>query len=382
MSNPELPDKQLSDLDQIPAEILSHAEDVCAELEALCQRALTAAGLPASREPNESMVFTWTQGMSPELLAETIIEQARISASETATIQNGRVFCYHCKSCTCEHAEPPDAGQVFMGYGNNGRPIWLEFFNALNSLEDDRLDQLFEDRAKPVARLMGRKRLIANQFVGGGRNSMTYRIIAQVIAGYFRIQGQRCAVTFQVVENTKRELHLQFIAPDLVREVFADPPGKSHSSFYRIYDATQELRHKLRELGPEWRNCEGNAARKKTQDKVFSQLRHLMHIIERKGRQAHRRTKHAQQRSNDNRPVHKAIDDVNAAPREDFYVDRARQSIIVVGKKGRAHVFSQEGRHITTLNLPADKLERRVQRNRYAPMPAEDIDSFRAAVRE
>ncbi len=373
---------EFKDSEALPDSIRQQAQAACDALQALQEEASRLAGGKPGAEIPKDAELTWSRGVSPESLAGQAMDAARAAASDEIVFRPGHIYCFRCRSAECEHAQPATAGDVFSGYDNSGKPKWLEFFNCLLAWNDDRVDRVFGDRPQLLARMVGRKRLISEQFVSCGRNSMTYRIIGQVIAGYFHVRQERCAVTVQVVENRQRELHVQLIAPDLVREALADAPDNRHSAFYRIYDGLRELRHRISDVTAAWRNASGGAERQKQLDRIFTHLRHLMNSIERKGRQSQRRTRHAQQRSEQKRPVHKAYDDLAAAAVTDLYLDRGRDSIIVVGRRGRAHVFSAEGKHVTSLAMPADKLERRVRRKRYTPLPAEDARSFLATVNE
>ncbi len=367
---------EFADVEQVPDSICERAAGICAELEELQKEALSLSGYVGDLDSKDSASLSWHPGMQPADLAGQAISQARIAASDKLVFKPGHVYCYSCKSASCEHSQPDEFGEVFAGYRNNGQPSWQEFFNCMLAWGDDRVDQVFADRPKLLARMVGRRRLITDQFVACGRNSMTYRIIGQVIAGYFTVRGKRCAITVQVVENCERNLHVQILAPDIVREALADTPEDKRSAFYRIYDALRELRHQICETNASWRQAKGGLERQKQMERIFTQLRHVMHSIERKGRQSQRRTKHAQIRSEQERPIHKAFDDLAAASAADLYLDRARQSIIVVGRKARAHVFSKEGKHITSLTMPADKLDLRIKRKRYAHLPAADAQSF------
>ncbi len=364
--------------DQALEEIEAGAAEVCAELIELQRLALAASGFPPGKELPADFSLNWRPGMSGEELAGQLMDEARRAASDLSALHPGHVYCYRCHSANCEHSQPKSAGEVFAGYQNTGEPKWQEFFNFLLALGDDRLDLIFAEPPQLLAWVAGRKQLTAQQFVSGGRNSMTYRILGQVVAGYFQVRGWRCALTVQVVENPARELHVQLIAPEPVREALADTPPDEPSNFARIYDALQEFQHRIRALGAEWKNAKGQAERRKRLDRIFIQLRRVSNSIERKGRQSHRRTQHAQRRSNDQRPVHKAFDDLAAAPEQNFYRDRDRQSIVVIGRKSRAHVFSPEGRHVTSLLMPADKLERRLRRKRYIPLSPEEARDFLA----
>jgi hypothetical protein len=75
-----------------------------------------------------------------------------------------------------------------------------------------------------------------------------------------------------------------------------------------------------------------------------------------------------------------AIGDLAAASDADLFHDTVRQSIVITGRSGRAHVFNSNGRHITSLVIPRDKLERLCARKRYVLLTAGERKEFREAV--
>lgn len=366
---PELPDAP-----DLPAGLLQQAEQVSRGLVALQRLALDVCG---AAESAEEAAISWTSGMTAELLAEQALDNARRAASADCPVRPNRVYCYHCDDADCEHAVPPTPGLVFGGYENTGRPEWIELYAYLHSLGDERVEMLFGGDQHLLARVVSRKRLINKQFESFGRASLTYRVIGQVVAGYLRVRNQRCAVTVQVVETVDRSLHLQLITPEFVTEVLTDATRESAPAFHRIFDAIRDGRRRIEALTPKWRATIGKAERNQLREKLFAVLRHLAHSFERKSRQHRRRTAHAEQRSKEHRPVHKAREDLETATPDQFFRDNKTRHIVVTGKSGRSHVFSEDGRHVTSLMLNGDMLERRTRRRRYAALDADAIDAVR-----
>ena len=326
------------------------------------------------------LALQWHIGMRPEELHEQLRANAQQIASDSAAVIPGRVYCYHCRRADCEHSTQAGVGLVFAGYGDTGRPKWEELFNFLTNVGDDRIDLLFEKPPRLLAKVIGRKRLIAEQLVAFGRGHMTYYIIGQVVAGYLRIGHARTALTVQIVEDREHRLFTQVMAPSVVVEALADAPEHTGSTFFRVFDALREIDHQVTAVATAWQSAGGRQERLEVREKIFGYLRHLAHSIERKGRQSRRRTPHAELRSRQQRPVHKAFDDVQAARPEDFFRDSRTDSIVVTGKNGRSHVYNERGRHITSLCLLRDEFQKRRNRRRYVPLPGETIKQFVAAV--
>ena len=356
------------------------AEAAVQALRQLRDAALEEAGAGPVGAAVSTFSLIWRDDMEPDVLASLAAEQAAEAAAEEHVFRNGNVYCYACGSASCEHAHPPQPDMVFAAYQSTGRPEWMEFFNVLLELGDPRTDQLFAGRSEVLTRVLGRRRLTSEQLVSFGRNSLTYRIWGQVVAGLFAVGGQRAAMTIQLVEDKSHRLHLQEVASPALREALADAPADRRSSFSRVYDALAEARRQIESLSHLWQPTHARKDLDKIRDKAFSILRHLGNSIERKGRQGHRRTAHAEIRGAQQRPVHKARDDVAGATSADIMHDVYKNSIIVLGKAGRLHAFSLDGRHITSLFIKGDELERRCKRKRYTPMIDKEVAQFRASV--
>ena len=102
--------------------------------------------------------------------------------------------------------------------------------------------------------------------------------------------------------------------------------------------------------------------------------------LERGDRQSQRRTKHAEERREDRRPVSKAMDDVRAATPEKLFYDERSQALVVVGEKGRAHVFNDEGRHVTSFTLKQDGIDFRLRNKRWRIANPGEWEAFRTAI--
>lgn len=359
-----------------PSELARRA---CDALAALHKSLLAEQGLPRGAAAEYPLTVQWASGVDPERL----LREARTGVEEAAAahhdFQPGRVFCYNCTGARCEHAELPGPGHVFAGYSNTGVPRWEELFQFLLEVGDERTGRLFEERGDPMSRVIGRRRLTDEQLDSFGRNSLAYRIWGQVVAGYFRVEGMRAAMTVQVVETRDRALHLQVLTCDAVKHALAEAPAGKRSSFHRVFDALRRAREELEVESRLWQTVHGRMPVREMAPKVFSVLRHLALSIERKGRQQSRRTTHAESRASEKRPIHKAMEDLRGATDDDFRHDRVRDSIVVKGRAGRVHVFSRDGKHVTSLLLSAEELARRERRERYVPLDPEIAASVRAA---
>lgn len=329
---------------------------------------------------DDGFTVTWRPGTSGEELAAQAREWAEAAASKLEAVRPGRVYCYACSAADCAHSAPGESDEVFCGYDSTGSPIWKDLFRMLLTVEDPRTEGLFQKPPDLLARVVGRRRLIEEQLDTFGKSSLTYRVWGQVVAGYLVIDGQRHSLTLQVVETKDHQLHFQVVADESLRHACLESPTKGNSILTRLRDALAKAEKDIHTLSQSWRLEREKMTKNDVKKKVFSRLRRLANALERLGRQKRRRTKHAEARARDQRPVHKARDDVAKANDEDFFRDRAKNTFVVVGRGGRAHVFNERGRHVTSLIFNSDEQRKRQRRKRYVPLNSEEIQTLRNAV--
>ena len=362
----------------VSSRLAEKAQEAVRALESLRQAAFAACdGTDVPPAAHDEFEIAWSPSISPAELADHALHRASECLAEYQTFRSGFVYCYGCRSASCTHAQAPEPGQVFAGYQATGRPYWEEFFNFLLAIGDDRAERLFASRPELLSRVIGRKRLIDEQLESFGRNSLTYRIWGQVVAGYVMVGAARMAFSVQLVENKAHQLRLQVLAPEDLQAALVDTSTAARSATQRVYEALRESRHRMVEISHLWEAHHGRKRLAEFREKGFAVLRHLAHSIERKGRQQERRTAHAEQRGNQQRPVHRAREDLAQATDLDIYRDRFRGSVVVTGKAGRAHVFSDEGKHVTSFVLNGDELSRRLQRKRYQFLGTPACAAFR-----
>ena len=111
-------------------------------------------------------------------------------------------------------------------------------------------------------------------------------------------------------------------------------------------------------------------------------LRKLRTDVERIFRSNKRRTSHAERRHNSGeRPTGDAMNDVAHASDEHFFHDTRRNTVVVLGGRGRAHVFSAAGQHVTSLRLDPGELRRKTERQRWTPLDASAVVELRARLK-
>ncbi|MDQ7087483.1 MAG: hypothetical protein Q9Q13_06340 [Acidobacteriota bacterium] len=111
--------------------------------------------------------------------------------------------------------------------------------------------------------------------------------------------------------------------------------------------------------------------------RVESILRGLARRLER-GQRAHgRRTRHAERRhSEGGRPTRMALLDLARAGEDDLLYDIRRKTLVVLGERGRCHVFGAGGRLVTSVRYPPATIERRRRGGLWRPATAEERASL------
>ena len=94
------------------------------------------------------------------------------------------------------------------------------------------------------------------------------------------------------------------------------------------------------------------------------------------------KTQHAQQRHHEmERPTSHAKRDALSAGDDRLFLDAHKDTLIALGPKGRAHVFSQRAEHVTSVRLGSGELERKLSQGRWRPLEPARVADFKALLR-
>jgi hypothetical protein len=92
-----------------------------------------------------------------------------------------------------------------------------------------------------------------------------------------------------------------------------------------------------------------------------------------------RRTIHAQERhAEGDRPTRMAILDLSRAEDRDVLFDERRQTMIVLGERGRAHMFNKDGKLVTSVRYPPQTIARRRETGVWRPATPEEAAALRS----
>ena len=304
--------------------------------------------------------------------------------------REGRAYCFLCESTECEHSLPSGPKAVFAGYGTNGKPEWQEFSNVLIRTGDDRVDLLYAEKPFLIAVAQAGRDLAENQLDTFGKKSRTHRVLAQVISGYFpgppsNGSRERWAMTVQAVEyrDGKGEPRLDL---NVISGALGDGGMTgilTHENNEPLYETIARARGRIASIGRSSINPRsGDWYSRKFESRVLAVLGDLAHFLERNSHLRHRRTRHArEERTRRDRPIAAALKDLERASPEDFHFDEANHTIVIVGPHLRTHIFSPEGKLVTSINYDGDQVRKKRQTHAWRPATSEEISAFRKAAR-
>ncbi|HXU34670.1 MAG TPA: hypothetical protein VN851_29175 [Thermoanaerobaculia bacterium] len=332
---------------------------------------------------------------------------------ERSVFRPGRAFCLRCSSPDCVHSIASEPRQVFAGYGPTGVPRFLDFGQLLLERRDPRVETLFRDAPGLVALTLGEADLCAALAAPFQKREDGFRLLGQVTAGWFRVRAETgvevpFAVAFQILsvraKKGRRSLVLNVLG--------TAPGGKPLENLYdrlgnipwldavrwaqmalasveRSLDAQPPARRPGAKPGahPGVPSGTGNGsapprALELAPRRLQGILDGLAHRLEKDRRGRDRRTQHAEiRRAEGDRPTGMALADLARAAPHEVLADVERGTLVVLGEKGRAHVFNPEGRHVTSIRYTQSALDKRRARGIWRPARPDEIAGLLTAVK-
>lgn len=337
----------------------------------------------------------WDLNFEPDLLNQLLPQLAAEHAARNV-YREGHVYCFECLSSACSHSAPRASREAFFGYGQTGRPIWRDFAQLLIDRNDEQAENLFAETPELCTILQDPDALREKQLSVFGRDSKTYAVMGQLSAGYFSLEtwdpliheDDRFALTWQVVEardhRGRPAVHLNTIG--VVPGCSSQAEMRADTQFDWIFRARSQAETQLKrvrpaklrpaKVRPATPGARGRRPAEFDSDQVMSCLRTLASALKQGQRQRRRRTRHAQDRREVQRPVHKAMDDVIHAPAERFFMDLKHHSVVILGPRSRCHVFADSGKHITSFTIARDAVQLRLRKKRWQELNAGERDQF------
>lgn len=306
-----------------------------------------------------------------------------------AAFRPGRVLCLRCASADCEHSLPEGSRLVFAGYGPTGIPQYQDFGQWLLERQHPNLDRLYLRPPRLVTDVISGAELTGRLLGAFRERRLDYRIHGQVAAGWFTVPGRggspssAMALTFQVLSTSrkgrrgrrKRRLGLNILG--------AGPDGEALAELYDRLDSLPwagAVRWSQQALGSiERSQGRKNATPERLSQRIEGVLNGIARRLEHHRRSRDRRTGHAQKRHKEgNRPTDMALRDLARAGNESFLFDLRLKTLIVLGDRGRAHVWSAKGKLVTSIRYSSDSIEKKKNLEIWRQATKQEIAALRA----
>lgn len=290
---------------------------------------------------------------------------------EAVAFRPGRAFCHRCSSAGCEHAYPPSARHVFLGYGPTGTPRWDDFAQHCLEIRHVDVDRLYEDPPAFVTLQNDASALKGSMVPAFAAGS--YELIGQLTAGFFSVRARAdegrgvLALTFQVAASRNASGRVRLGLNILGRA----PSGEELGMLWERQDdlpwrrSVKWAQSALTSLVPSRTARAGSAGRhspsaEERDRRVEGILRGMARRLERDVRALSRRTGHAQARHDSGeRPTRMAVTDAREARREEVLVDERNGTLVVLGERGRTHFFTPDGRLVSSVRYSREAIERK-----------------------
>ena len=308
---------------------------------------------------------------------EKILRRVKEVRDNDRALVPGAVYSYYTESAESEACRPTEVRHVFDGYGSTGRPNFTDFVTMAIERKDDGIDDLLAGEDLVITHVTTGRVLRTAQLAEFGKQSPVYRVLGQVDAGLFPLvnSSKKAAFSFQVLRGStlegKPRLRVNPVGAADVLDL-ADPSvANLLSRFQRKLD-TESLRLS---------GLLANDSEVDEEEFILPLLQELAKQLAGRARRKNRRTKHADQRSEEGRPTAKAFEDAQAADDERLFWDDRENTVVVLGPRGRVHVFSASAKHVTSLVMQGAAISKRKQQGQWRSAEPEERGEFRMALK-
>lgn len=311
-----------------------------------------------------------------EDLVKRLREDLEKRVMDAGLVVPGRVWNFATESFDSDWSKPEDPRHVLVGFGLEGRPRWADLVTLAIERKHDSVEQLLAGREGAVAFVERGDAVTEGVKPAFDPEAIPFRIVGQLVCGLFESSeaGRRVALTIQVLASNREGEAERLICHAVSAVDLADLPDPSVRKILKNFDG------RLAELA---KQLEGKRAAGETPDvseAVLPLLRELSRRLSHDAKNRSRKTDHARDRGDEGRPTAQAFPEARSARDHHLYMDNEEQTIVVVGKKGRIHVFSPDGRHVTSVVMPPANVRQRVKSGRWRLAEAGERGSFREAL--
>lgn len=312
---------------------------------------------------------------------ERILQRVKEVRDHDRALAPGAVYSYYTETADGEMCRPKDEREVFDGYSSTGRPKFTDFVTMAIERKQEGIDELLAGEDVVLTHVAMGRVLRTAQLAEFGKTSPVYRILGQVDAGVFSLinSANKAAFSFQLLRGKTLEgrprLRVHPVGAADVLDL-ADPSLPAILSRFQ-----QRLDQEALRLAGALSNA-GDGEEVDEEEFVLPLLQDLAKQISGRARRKSRRTKHADERSQQGqRPTAKAFEDAKAAADDQILWDDRENTAVVLGPRGRVHVFTSSAKHVTSLMMQGSAIGRRRQQRQWRPAEPEERGEFRIALR-
>lgn len=310
---------------------------------------------------------------------------------ERSIVRPGRIHCLRCGASDCEHAAPATGREIFSGYGANGLPRFVDFAQWLLERQHPRLDRIYETPPRLVAEVVSGEELCHEVLEPFREEEIDHRIHGQVVAGWFRVPRAdktlgSVVLGLQILSTRDRRRGRRFF----LNVLGAGPEGEPLEELYARLDDVpwqapvqwgQQVLGSIEKSQGAKKDGKTKGKRRHLERRVDGILQSIARRLEQGVRSRDRRTGHAEKRHHQgNRPTRMAHADLARAADDQVFVDERRKTLIVLGERGRAHVFSRGGKLVTSLRTSPEAVERKKRHEIWRPATPAEAAELRKAV--
>ncbi len=356
-----------------------------------------ATGLKARLELSLEVPVAAAGGVPTEMVdraGDYLEGEIEALLAHRAAFRPGRVLCLRCASNNCEHGEPQSSRQVFVGYGPTGLPQFQDYGQRLLERQHPEIDRIYRRPPQLVTDFVSGAELESQLLPAFRERQIDYKIHGQVTAGWFPVPGrlgtpELLALTFQVLSSkVKSQRRRQRRAPKRARRrlglniLGAGPDGEPLAELYERLGSIRwasAVRWSQKALGSIERSQGAKTAKPdQLAERVDGVLNGIARRLQHHRRSEERRTDHAEKRHQaGDRPTRLALKDLALANNDNILVDTRRETLVVLGEKGRAHVFNAAGKLVTSIRYSQESIENK-RKKIWQPASSEAIERLRA----
>lgn len=285
----------------------------------------------------------------------------------------GKLVCLQCQGQSCNHGLPTRSDDVFIRYTPNGKPLFQSFPDVVLREQPKLADKLFGSSSTLITYVISDPQAV-DPLLPEVKQQAQRTLIGVLHIGFLRSEAlsteERSALSVVMFEIGGR-YELQVVGlNELSLARIRALPDSDHLKM--LETAFRSARRKIKRLMRQRRAH--IADQKMSPIAILNQLGAMMRRINARGQS---RTRHAKKRhAQGNRPTGQAFRDARQVTPAHLLFDERRRTYVVLGRRSRAHLFTERGKHVTSIRLQQGELERKKNIGRWRATNAEDFDRF------